>query len=60
VPAKPGALVLVGSQNFQPFGGGGQVVGAFQPCGGVQPGGGAGQLGGGLYFGISSPVADGV
>src|SRR5215211_6468568 len=47
-----------GSQNFQPFGGGGQFAGAFQPSGGVQPGGGAGQLGGGLYFGISSLTDD--
>src|SRR5215211_4690741 len=48
-----------GSQNFQPFGGGGQFAGAFQPSGGVQPGGGAGQLGGELYFGTLFPqVAD--
>ena len=46
---------LSGSQNCQPFGGGGQFAGAFQPAGGVHPGGGVGQLGGGLYFGISCP-----
>ena len=43
-------LVSAGSQNLQPFGGAGQVAGAFHPSGGVQPSGGAGQLGGGLYL----------
>ena len=48
MPTEPRALLLIGSQNFQPSGGGGQFAGAFHPSGGVQPGGGAGQLGGEL------------
>jgi hypothetical protein len=44
-----------GSQNFQPFGGGGRFAGAFQPSGGVQPGSGAGNWAVGRTSAFSSP-----